>query len=356
LRKSASVPIIEEGGHGVEPWPFWPTFNQPASALKTLISPEVSMRGRHICTFLALGAFLINATHANAGDPGDPAVSPQPAQVHIPLTPETDSHDNLFHSVGSGMATFGQNIVQDLNVQLHYPFHYARQHPFKFGVGALGLVALVATDRYTQPAMADWAGDAGRARAQKLSDFGNPTTSLYLVGGLGVVGLISGSSREKESSVMLLESLVTSGLWTHSLKTLAGRERPREADAEFAEWEGPHFFGDREEPGKSLRSFPSGHTTGAFAVATVLAHQYPTKGIVPVLAYTGAAAMGYSRVAVGAHWLSDVAVGALIGYGSARTVINNHEQRAAALDRASKLQWGLNLSSDYQGVSVEYDF
>lgn len=317
------------------------------------------MRGRHLCILVAFSALVAGSARADAGDPPvstklEPTrVAPDPV---IPLGPRATAPDNYLQSFGNGMVTFGQNVFQDLNVQFHSPFRYARHQPLKFAGGALGLAALIGTDQYTHPMMTEWVGDTARRRAQKLSDFGRAPTSLYLIGGVGVLGLISGSSREQESSVMLIESVVTSSVWTHSLKALAGRERPRETDANVAEWEGPHLLGDREEPYKSLRSFPSGHTTGAFATATILAHRYPTKGIVPVLAYTGAAAMGYSRMIVGAHWLSDVVVGALIGYGSARTVISNHEQRAAAVDPSPSLQWGLELSPGYQGIAMEYDF
>ena len=62
-------------------------------------------------------------------------------------------------------------------------------------------------------------------------------------------------------------------------------------------------------------SFPSGHTTNAFATATSLSLAFP-RWYVIVPAYTYAIAIGYSRMYLGMHYPSDVIVGALIGIGA----------------------------------------
>jgi len=65
-------------------------------------------------------------------------------------------------------------------------------------------------------------------------------------------------------------------------------------------------------------SFPSGHTATTFALAAVVAWHFPLW--TPVLLVV-AAAVGYSRVYVGVHFLSDVVVAAAIGVGSAAAVL-----------------------------------
>jgi len=62
-------------------------------------------------------------------------------------------------------------------------------------------------------------------------------------------------------------------------------------------------------------SFPSGHTTNAFATATSLSLAFP-RWYVIVPSYTYAIAIGYSRMYLGMHYPSDVIVGALIGIGA----------------------------------------
>ena len=66
-------------------------------------------------------------------------------------------------------------------------------------------------------------------------------------------------------------------------------------------------------------SFPSGHTTAAFATATSLTLAFP-KWYVAVPAYTYAAAVAYSRMYLGVHYPSDVLGGMIIGIGSSLLV------------------------------------
>jgi membrane-associated phospholipid phosphatase len=63
-------------------------------------------------------------------------------------------------------------------------------------------------------------------------------------------------------------------------------------------------------------SFPSGHTSTAFSLATSLSIAYP-KWYVIVPSYAWALAVAYSRLHLGVHYPSDVLAGALIGAGSA---------------------------------------
>jgi membrane-associated phospholipid phosphatase len=63
-------------------------------------------------------------------------------------------------------------------------------------------------------------------------------------------------------------------------------------------------------------SFPSGHTSGAFATATSVSLAYP-KWFIIVPSYAWAGTVGYSRMHLGVHYPSDVIAGALIGTGSA---------------------------------------
>ena len=63
-------------------------------------------------------------------------------------------------------------------------------------------------------------------------------------------------------------------------------------------------------------SFPSGHTSLCFATATTLSLLYP-KAYVIIPAYLWAAGVGYSRMYIGAHYPTDVVVGAVVGTGCA---------------------------------------
>lgn len=116
--------------------------------------------------------------------------------------------------------------------------------------------------------------------------------------------------REAEHAGILLGTsiLLTQGV-THVLKIGFDRPRPYETLANVHTPIGP----------ADTRSFPSGHSSTAFATATMLALTYP-KWYVIVPAYTWAGLAGYSRIAVGVHYPSDVIVGALVGAGTSLLV------------------------------------
>jgi len=62
-------------------------------------------------------------------------------------------------------------------------------------------------------------------------------------------------------------------------------------------------------------SFPSGHTSGAFATATSLCLAYP-KWYVIATSYLWAGTVAYSRMHLGVHYPSDVIGGIIVGMGS----------------------------------------
>jgi len=82
--------------------------------------------------------------------------------------------------------------------------------------------------------------------------------------------------------------------------------------------EGLKFATQRERPDGTPRSFPSGHASDSFAVATALERHLGWRGAVP--AYITASYVAISRLPANRHWLSDVVFGSSVGIIAGRTV------------------------------------
>ncbi len=137
--------------------------------------------------------------------------------------------------------------------------------------------------------------------------------NIYVIAGTPVTMAVAGlASHDDEllrnAAVMAAGTAVSYGL-ALGLKYTVKRDRPFVTyPGDFADKTG-HDFSDSY-------SFPSGHTTTAFATATALSLDYPEwYVIVPSYAYAGTVA--YSRMHLGVHYPSDVLTGALIGSGCA---------------------------------------
>lgn len=104
-----------------------------------------------------------------------------------------------------------------------------------------------------------------------------------------------------ESALSVGICLAVSG----GIKTLVNRPRPYQTHSDII----PVSWSDG-------KSFPSGHTTLAFATATTLALEYK-KWYITVPAFAWAASVGYSRMKLGKHYPTDVGAGIVVGVGSA---------------------------------------
>lgn len=118
------------------------------------------------------------------------------------------------------------------------------------------------------------------------------------------IGLIQKDSTIKNKGLYIAGATIMSGVLSSAMKLSIKRERPFKTYPDI----------EKETSGGSY-SFPSGHTSSAFATATAFSLAFP-KWYVVVPSYAWAGALGYSRMHLGVHYPSDVAAGAIIGAGS----------------------------------------
>ncbi|MFA5859371.1 MAG: phosphatase PAP2 family protein [Elusimicrobiota bacterium] len=133
---------------------------------------------------------------------------------------------------------------------------------------------------------------------------------LGLASGLYTLGMVTGNDREKLTARMMTEAILLSGIQVNELKIITGYNRP---------FQPVHMGIDDTYPFRN-DSFPSGHTSNIFSVATVLSEVYGT----PWLYYTIAVLTGISRMYQHSHWPADVVAGAVLGHAAGRHVLQSH--------------------------------
>lgn len=131
-------------------------------------------------------------------------------------------------------------------------------------------------------------------------------------------GLIRGDSKMKATALLAGEAVADSEIITTIFKGIDRRTRPA-AIGHGGNFSDTWF----EDHGGGLPngSFPSGHTVAAFSVATVIARRYGNHKWVPYVAYGSAALIGFSRITLSAHFMSDVFVGGVLGYSISRFTV-----------------------------------
>jgi len=127
-------------------------------------------------------------------------------------------------------------------------------------------------------------------------------------------GLAFADANTRDMGRDTLEACLFSEFVTKGLKNAIGRERPFESNGETT-----------FKPLTAHDSFPSAHTTQAFAIASVVAMRSES-WIVSTLAYTAAAVVAFDRVNDRAHFASDVFAGALVGTVTGRFLVARHRR------------------------------
>jgi membrane-associated phospholipid phosphatase len=175
-----------------------------------------------------------------------------------------------------------------------------------------------------------------------IANFGEPVVLLGISGAFYAAGEIAGNMPIRKKALLSIESLLISSTMLYAIKWAVGRARP------YAE-EGKSSFHPFSFESK-YHSFPSGHTSAAFSVATVIAYHNDSL-VVDILAYSMATLVGFARPFQDKHWASDVFFGAALGYFVGQKIC------AAHAGKASKgIDVGLLLTPYEQGLTFSFSF
>src|SRR5258705_8091470 len=168
-------------------------------------------------------------------------------------------------------------LGSDLKQEFTAPFHFGKKNWLEFG----GFVLVDGLLMFTDEPVQKWAIDL-RERNTAVGDIGKYVTRFggtyeaYLLATFGAYGFIFKNEKMKTTTLLATQSYITAGAMESVVKFLTGRQRPTvytgpNGTAEPV-FKGPFAPSGRDVYGKKINSsFPSGHTTAAFAAATVFA-------------------------------------------------------------------------------------
>ena len=242
---------------------------------------------------------------------------------------------------------FLRNILNDQVDLWTSPFRTTRaDSKFLVPIG-LTTAALIATDRRSANELGEHGGNEKRVKISlQLSRPGGTYASAGIAGTFYLVGVLKHDSRARETGILGGEALIDAKIVYSVLKQVTQRPRPLVPDPNDDFFDGGN-------------SFPSGHATDAWALATVIASEYHDRKAVQVTAYALASTVSLSRYTGRAHFLSDVFVGSVIGYGIGRYVYKKHhvsesEDASDAGSRRGHAKWIPSVAPLYSRLNRTY--
>jgi membrane-associated phospholipid phosphatase len=184
------------------------------------------------------------------------------------------------------------------------PFHTSKSDLKYWAIFGGATAAFIATDRHTAK---DLPNSSSQVSVSTWgSRFGSAYSLIPISAGFYFIGTGIHENRFRETGLLCFEALIDSNIVAEAIKLATNRARPLEGD-------GRGHFEDSPN-GRWNSSFPSGHAINTWVMASVIAHQYSHKKIIPILVYTGATAVVVSRVGARKHFPGDVVAGSAMGW------------------------------------------
>lgn len=178
-----------------------------------------------------------------------------------------------------------------------------------------------------------------------LDNFGTIPVADGLAVGIYLTGLVAQDEAIRTTGRLLVETLILSGFTTITTRMMIGRSRPYNnmGNGTFKPFTLDYFY----------HSFPSGHITISFAMATLLSHRIDTWWAYSGL-YSLAAINTVSRLYFAAHWASDTFISAAIGTLSAMAVLKAYNHSVG--NDTDNFDKGLDFGISPLGVQLRYRF
>ena len=267
---------------------------------------------RTICTTVLLFMLLAPSWSSARAleEPTDTNAAPSltstdTALPDAPPAPAEDQSKSFTSSLGTAVKTIAEDELHIIKA----PFSLSAVKWDALVIGATGV--LIANDEsvahQVSPSWHDTSINISNAGVYGLG---------AAAGGIFITGLITHNDHAIDTGIRSAEASVDSVILYAALKAILARQRPYTGQGE-----GKFFSGNW-----TAGSFPSGHATLAWTLATVMAHKYPNWPV-RLLAYGMATAVSTTRVTGGVHFPSDVFAGSVIGFAVGTYVSHKDSQK-----------------------------
>ena len=287
------------------------------------------------------------------------------AKVHSNMNLDTVSYCQNYP--GLNFRSYAVLLGRDFAQQATAPFEMNRKQAIHLGEFAIVTAGLIISD-----AQIDKFANNLRLKNLFINKSSPVITQLggkysfYFLGAWGLYSLIGEDKKAQVTTLLATQAMITSGIWTRVGKLITSRERPSASynisHESGGEWYGVLNYmnfksGNTKKPGSAYDAFPSGHTATVFSIATVFAKMYSDEPVIPIIAYSTATLVGFSRLTEHAHWMSDVFVGAALGYLCGSQVVNNYRKTYNVNTHLHRHK-NIDLSMDYDNnnlfVGIKY--
>jgi hypothetical protein len=203
-----------------------------------------------------------------------------------------------------------RNIILDERAIFTSPFHTPKKDRIWWPVFLGATAAFVSVDESLSKDLPNTKDQVGFSK--HVSELGATYTLLPIAAGFYGIGAIFDDPKARETGALGFEAVADGFITVAILKVIFSRERPDEGSDQGRFF---HFGHD---------GFPSGHAVQAWAVASVIAHEYQHRKIGPIIAYGLAGLVSASRFSARKHYASDIIAGAGMGWFIGRYVFQTH--------------------------------
>jgi membrane-associated phospholipid phosphatase len=241
-------------------------------------------------------------------------------------------------------AEYGKLLLQDTREVFTAPLRWDTKDWLTVSLAGASVAGLMFVDKPIQDFLRSHRNGTTDSLSEHIAPLGAEYSAAILAGFYCGGALFDDPKARAVAQDGLAASLIASGMIAPALKVAVGRARP--ADDQGPRECDPFLVHNS--------SFPSGHSTQAFAVASVIAAHYDALWI-KITAYGGASAVAFARVEGNHHFTSDVVAGALIGTFVGNTVVH-YNQRKRAEHAARKVSFAPLLAPGSVGLLMSYTF